>query len=488
MSAQQHGHAGGLPPGTRAVLDERTSLRANRRIVLGGAPWRLTRVAPPVMTLLARLQTAGPAGDYPDGTTERAALDLLIDRGLAHPVAEPRPLLGEVAVVIPAYGRDDLLARCLQTVRQAGLDVVVVDDGSPDAEAVSRVVAVYGARLIRHDVNQGPAAARNSGLAATTAPIVAFIDSDCTVAPGWLEALVPLFDDLRVAAVAPRVRPEIASKSLLSRHEDARSALDMGLRRRLVRPGAALGFLPSATMLLRREALQGKGFDPDMRVGEDVDLVWRLAEAGWHLRYEPTITVRHAARLQPWDWARRRYDYGTSAADLDVRHPGLLTPVRVSAWNLATAALLVAGRPRAAAVVAATATLALTRRLDEVGGGPALAGSVVAKGFVADAAAVGHALRREWWPLGWLAITAAHRSRVARAATSVMLAPVALEWLRERPAVDPGRYALLRLVEDAAYGSGVIVSGLRRRRPGVLLPEIRMPRLPVRGQPGRQAS
>jgi hypothetical protein len=56
-----------------------------------------------------------------------------------------------------------------------------------------------------------------------------------------------------------------------------------------------------------------------------------------------------------------------------------------------------------------------------------------------------------------------------------MLAPIALEWVRERPAVDPPRYLLLRLAEDAAYGSGVLTSAVRGRRPKALLPVIRFP-------------
>jgi hypothetical protein len=57
-----------------------------------------------------------------------------------------------------------------------------------------------------------------------------------------------------------------------------------------------------------------------------------------------------------------------------------------------------------------------------------------------------------------------------------MLAPPVRDWLTARPRVDLPRYLALRLVEDAAYGSGVIVSAARSRRPGVLLPLVRLPR------------
>jgi len=106
----------------------------------------------------------------------------------------------------------------------------------------------------------------------------------------------------------------------------------------------------------------------------------------------------------------------------------------------------------------------------------------VGKGLLADATATGHLLRREWWPVGWLALAASRRSRRARAAAAAMLLPPLGEWLTRRPGVDLPRYLVLRLVEDAAYGSGVIVSAIRSRRPGVLLPRVRPPRLRRRGQ------
>ncbi|HEU4676484.1 MAG TPA: hypothetical protein VFS29_10870, partial [Motilibacteraceae bacterium] len=173
------------------------------------------------------------------------------------------------------------------------------------------------------------------------------------------------------------------------------------------------------------------------------------------------------------------------AADLDRRHPGLLAPARVSGWNVAATALLVARRPGAAGVVAAGAAAALAHRLREVQAPPRLAALVVGKGLLADAAAAGHALRREWWPVGWLALVLSPRSRLARAGAAAMLVPVALEWVRQRPAVDPARYAALRLLEDAAYGSGVLASSLRHRRWAALRPEVRLPSRPWSGRVSR---
>src|SRR5699024_75911 len=137
--------------------------------------------------------------------------------------------------------------------------VIVVDDGSADPAVVAAVAERHGARLLQHRYNCGPAAARNTGLDArglgeAERPVVAFLDSDCEVPPGWLAHLLRHFDDPRVGAVAPRVRPRHDHESVLTRYEDVRSALDMGTRPELVRPGARLGFVPSAALVVRRAA------------------------------------------------------------------------------------------------------------------------------------------------------------------------------------------------------------------------------------------
>jgi len=104
---------------------------------------------------------------------------------------------------------------------------------------------------------------------------------------------------------------------------------------------------------------------------------------------------------------------------------------------------------------------------------------IYAEGFLADTMAVGHACRREWWPLGWVALAAAPYSPVAAGLASAMLAPMALEYVRHRPKLDVPRYVLLRLADDAAYGSGVISSACRQLRPAVLMPRVRWPSLGI---------
>lgn len=460
-----------VPVGFRVCLDRRVRSWSKGAVLVGGAPWRIARIDPRARPFVDQLRANGRAGCAAVSGLERSVARLLIDRGFAHPMihASGSPA---ITIVVPAYGRTAALGRCLDSLQNS--PVLVVDDCSPDSGAVAAAAAAGDARLVRHTENRGPAAARNTGLKETSGELVAFMDSDCTADPGWLDALAAHFADPLVALVAPRVLPDTRGGGLLARHEAARSALDMGRLPELVKPGARLGFVPSAAIVVRRSAL-GDGFDESLRLGEDVDMVWRLTEAGWHVRFDPSVTVTHETRTQPVEWITRRFQYGTSAADLAMRHPGKLAPARVSGWNMAALACLVAGRQRTAAAIAVSASALLLRRLVLAPADALLAPVTVATGVVADGAATGHALRREWWPIGALCLLFAGRSRFARAGAVAMIAPIAWEYAKYRPDVDPVRYTTVRLVEDAAYGSGVIASTLRRRTIASLKPEVRLP-------------
>ena len=80
-----------------------------------------------------------------------------------------------------------------------------------------------------------------------------------------------------------------------------------------------------------------------MQSGEDVDLCWRLIEAGARLRYEPIALVAHDHRTQLRDWFARKAFYGGSAAPLSVRHPDKTAPVVISGWALMAWILMAIG-------------------------------------------------------------------------------------------------------------------------------------------------
>jgi mycofactocin system glycosyltransferase len=409
----------------------------------------MLRLSPRGAGILREFVAGVPVADVAAGGLARR----LVDAGLAHPRPPADVVTPDIEVVVPARDRADELTHCLQAL--AGMPGVVVDDGSANPLAVARAVAGHGdLRLLRRDANGGPGAARNTGVAASTAPLLAFVDSDCRVTPDVLRGLARHFADPCVGAVALRItpRPATTAPRMLRVLAATRSPLDLGATPGDVGAGRVLRFVPSTVLVVRRTAFDAvTGFDETLRYGEDVDLGWRLVDAGWSVRYDPSLAAEHAEPVTWRGWLRRHYCYGTSAGPLDRRYPGRLAGP--SLRGLAAPVLAAAGRhdthlPRAPVLRAATLTTVQT---------------------VVGLARWGMPL---WWPLACTA-----RSRQARLLiTAAAVAPAFAEWLRCRPDVDAIRYVGAALADDAAYGAGVWAGCLRARTWRPLLPRISVPR------------
>src|SRR6476659_6600151 len=450
---------------------------AGGTVITGGYPTRVLRLSPTGARHVTGWWSGAPVPGHPKA---RVLARRLLDTGIAHPAPDGALLISgltsgpasgapgpdDVTVVIPVRDRAAELARCLGGLGSgfsAGgtRRVIVVDDASRDPAAIERAAAAAGAGLLRRPVNGGPAAARNTGLAAVDTPLVAFLDSDCVPGPGWLDALLPHCADPAVGAVAPRIVPHEAGRTWLARYEGASSTLDMGQRPSIVRPGSRVPYVPGAALIVRKQAA-GTGFAEDMQVGEDVDFVWRLAASGWRVRYEPAATMGHQHRVRLREWFSRRKDYGTSAAVLELRHPGAVRPLYASAWTAAAWLAAAAGHPEAGAVVTGTGTALLARRLARVTGEawPIPAGSAAWRlavaqaggGTLAAARPLGSAISRTSWPAAVPAAIAVRRLRLPLAV--LVLAPPLLDWLDRRPPLDPARYVAARLLDDAGYSVG----------------------------------
>jgi mycofactocin system glycosyltransferase len=396
---------------------------------------------------LLRLAADGPAAieELARGEGGPAAKRLartLLDAGAAHPHPDPCPA-DDVTVVIPVKDRVAELEVCLAAMR--GHDLLVVDDGSVDD--VAGACARHGARVV-HRPNGGPAAARNTAIPLVDKDFVAFLDSDCLPPKGWLEALRGHFEDPSVVAVAPRVVG------------GPRSPLDLGPHPASVRPGTAVAYVPTAALVVRRTALVP--FDEALRYGEDVDLVWRLVEAGGVVRYDPSVVVEHSEPTEVLPRLIRRYRYGTSAAPLSQRHPGALTHLVLPPWPTAVVALLLGRRRRLALAAAAVPAARLDQQLHD----PETSLRCVGAATAGTALGLGRALQL-LGPLAWWA--AARDRRVA----ALLLAPVVHEWWQRRPEERPVAFGARVLLDQAAYGAGVVAGCVRSGAAEPLLPRTR---------------
>jgi mycofactocin glycosyltransferase len=424
--------------------------------LFGGSPARVLRLTSAGQQALAELR-AGPVASAAAAALARR----LTDTGMAHPVPPDGAGALDVTLVIPVRDRTTMLARCLAAVA-ASCPVVVVDDGSADADSVAAVASRYGATLVRRQSSGGPAAARNAGLAGIQTDLIGFLDSDCVPPPGWLDALAAHLADPLVGAVAPRVVP-LAPGTSASRYEQARGSLDLGDQAARVVPASRVAYVPTAALLVRRAALHAVTastvFDPALRYGEDVDLVWRLHEAGWRIRYEPSVQVQHES---PATWPgllARRFRYGTSAAPLARRHPANLAPLVLQPWPALAVGAALARRPTAATAATIAAWLDITSAVRRAG--------VPADGAAGAALT---AVRQTWLGVGRYAtqfggpaLAAALVTRSRAAALSLLLGPALTSYVQRRPALDPIRYTLAHIADDVCYGAGVWAGCLRER-------------------------
>ncbi len=457
-----------MPASFRLAQDPSTTVIDDGAVFLGGSPLRLFRVSERARGVIERWRSGERVGTgRPAGLLARR----MISAGAFSPEPGGAPYgPSDVTVVIPVRDRPAQLDRLL--TRLDGLRCVVVDDASRDAATTRELSLRHDTRFVGLTANVGPGGARNAGLAVTETPVVAFVDSDCLPPEGWLEPLLAHFEDPLVAAVAPRIVAAAPDESrIVARYEAVRSSLNRGARPGLVRPGSNVPFVPSAVILVRTEVVDGHQlFDPELRGGEDVDLEWRLAGAGWDVRYEPESVVAHDGAATVGAFLGRRYVYGTSAGPLAVRHGEAMAPVQTSGWSVAVWLLSLLRRPGSAMTAQAASIMVLAHRLRGLVRNPVAVAVKIAGGGTARAAVPTLAgIARVWSPL---LVTGLLLRRTRRLAALALLVPALHDQGEEPGSLDAARYVALHVADDLAYGAGVWVGCLRARTAVPLLPRV----------------
>lgn len=181
-----------------------------------------------------------------------------------------------VTVVIPAYNRAATIAgavsSALKQTPHGPAEVIVVDDCSADETA--DIAQRAGAHVIRHDVNRGPGAARNTAIARARQPWIAFLDSDDEWLPHHLDSVWNARGD-----------HVLVSGAALRCQSDGRDRY-IGTPQRggmVVRSPAQVATLPmtnTSGMLVRREVVQAAGGFRPLYGAEDIDLWLRILEHG----------------------------------------------------------------------------------------------------------------------------------------------------------------------------------------------------------------
>jgi len=211
-----------------------------------------------------------------------------------------------VAGVVVTHGPDPDLERCLAALAPQVDELVVV--ANPPAPEVD-------AQLIVNPRPLGFAANANQGMAATNAPLVVVANPDTEARPGTVDLLRKLSEaNPRAGIVGPQlqfpdgrwqpsrrrfptVRGTLVRRTPLRKalRPESRQVDHYQLDERPTEPVQA-DWMLGAFLLLRRDMLEELGgFDPGFRLyGEDIDLCYRAAKAGWERWYVPEAIVTHA--------------------------------------------------------------------------------------------------------------------------------------------------------------------------------------------------
>ena len=219
-----------------------------------------------------------------------------------------------ITVVIPTYQRKDRLARVLDGLSRqthSAFDVVVVDDGSTDgtSQYLRETRFPFRVRAISQ-LNTGPAAARNAGVAAAEGDLVLFLDDDVLPAPELVgEHLRAQSAEPRCAVTGPLgslprySQPWVAWEQAML--EDQYGAMKRGEWEPTFRQ-----FWTGNASVAREEILAAGGFDPTLRRAEDVELAARLARRGVRFRFHPAARAEHAAERTLDSWCAMHLEYG----------------------------------------------------------------------------------------------------------------------------------------------------------------------------------
>ncbi|MFL5241598.1 MAG: glycosyltransferase [Gemmataceae bacterium] len=235
-----------------------------------------------------------------------------------------------VSVVVCSYNGARTLEQCIQSLLALDYpdyEVIFVDDGSTDD--TSAILSRFpGIRAI-HQPNLGLSAARNVGFRAATGSIIAYTDSDCFADGQWLSQLVYQFQRSNAAAVGgPNLSPEDGWRA-------GCVAASPGQPMHVLESDQVAEHIPGCNMAFRREALQAiNGFDALYRkAGDDVDVCWRLQQAGHWIAFAPGAVVWHHRRQNPRAYFRQQAGYGEAEGLLQFKHPDKFNRRGASKWR-----------------------------------------------------------------------------------------------------------------------------------------------------------
>jgi len=203
-----------------------------------------------------------------------------------------------VSVIVPAYNVAGFIGDALNSVLAqtfTDYEIIVINDGSPDTEALEKVLAPYMSRIVYlKQENRGVSAARNTGIKAARGSLIAFLDGDDVWLPHYLEVQVARIQaDPTIDVLYPNVQMFGGSS------EDGEefmticpSSGEVTFERLLLQECNV-----SNCSIARKETIVRAGmFDESLRSVEDFDLWLRVIKGGGRISYHRDVLARYRRR------------------------------------------------------------------------------------------------------------------------------------------------------------------------------------------------
>lgn len=206
-----------------------------------------------------------------------------------------------------------MLRQAIESIRQQEFqeyELIVVNDGSDDGTKEYLDSLLPNARIkVVHQLQLGPAAARNAGIKIATGAFVAFTDDDCTVPKNWLNQFYLAFQPSQIDIIGGRVQ----NAFLQNIYSEVSQETTNYFVQLLNRQNADSGFLTSNNIAYRVEVLRNAGcFDERFRFagGEERALNQTIISKGGRSLFSPDIVVQHHQALTFRTYIHQQFRYG----------------------------------------------------------------------------------------------------------------------------------------------------------------------------------
>jgi len=234
-----------------------------------------------------------------------------------------------MSVVVCAYNEEKVIDACIRSLLASSypeLEIIVCDDGSTDATA--QIVSSHPVTLLSLE-RGGLSRARNVGFEHASGEIVAYLDADAECDRDWPYYLAMSLESGAAATGGPNLPFDDAG------FVERAVAASPGNARQVLLSHDRAEHVPGCNMAFRRDVLHELGgFNPRFTTaGDDVDLCWRLTDAGHCIAYAPAAQIHHHRREGVRRYARQQRGYGRAERLLADVHPDRFNRLGQPRWS-----------------------------------------------------------------------------------------------------------------------------------------------------------